>query len=224
MIPSTSPSRPIITANRPLEWGVALFTCAAVAAFMVGYHDWWRNKPWSLVVAHEVMALAAVFGLSTSLLVGPLGRVLGKASTWGLRWRRPLALGGALCASLHILIVLVLLHDKYPWSWYLGNIGTALLGLLALVLMAALVATSWARVVQALGPERWHRLHAWSWLLLTLVLLHCAPTRVAGWITWFRDRPLPAPGGTFLWSMVALAVLLIRVWARVRPATRRYQG
>ena len=82
-----------------------------------------------------------------------------------------------------------------------------LVGTLALLLMAALAATSFNRAIKALGAARWKLLHKAVYAIVLLGLLH---------FFWMRA----AKNDFGEWSIYAAVVLLLLGW-RLRQAGRR---
>ncbi len=110
--------------------------------------------------------------LCVTLCVTPLRQVTGQAAL--ARFRRMLGLFTFFYAVLHFL--------SYAWldmGFDLQAIATdipkrpfALVGFLALVLMAPLAATSFNRAIKALGAKRWQALHKAVYAVALLGLLH----------------------------------------------------
>ena len=110
--------------------------------------------------------------LCATLCVTPLRQITGQAAL--ARFRRMLGLFTFFYAVMHFL--------SYAWldmGFDLQAIATdipkrpfALVGFLALVLMAPLAATSFNRAIKALGAKRWQALHKAVYVVALLGLLH----------------------------------------------------
>jgi hypothetical protein len=190
------------------RWTTVVVLLLALAAFLIGYHDWWRGKPPSLPVLSECLALAGIVGVALALALGPWRRLIGRGD---LAWRRPLGVVGAALIAAHVAVQAVLLRSSSPPAWYLAHPLRALTGGIAFALVLALASTL---------PERRPRLHAWGWVVLAAMLVHIElPVRMQGWLRWFATWNYPAPPSTMLWILLALAVLGLRLsdaWTRPR--------
>lgn len=136
------------------------------------------------------------------------------------RFRRMLGLFVFFYGLLHLL--------SYAWfdmgldmAEILRDIGKRpfiLVGTLALVLLAALAATSFNRAIKALGARRWQALHRSVYAVAALALLH---------FFWMRAGKNNF-GEVAVYGAIIAALLGWRVWHRVRrgkaptkPARRR---
>jgi sulfoxide reductase heme-binding subunit YedZ len=147
--------------------------------------------------------------LLASLAMTPLRLLFGLA--WPLALRRLLGLFAFFYLGLHFSVWIVLDHF-FDWPQMGADIVkrpyiTA--GVLALLLLTPLAATSTAGMVRRLGAAAWQRLHRLVYVAAGLGVLHFLWLAKAG-----RDEPY--------WYGVALAVLLgVRAWAWARRLARR---
>ena len=199
-------------ANSWREWLVAFGFCGLVWWFMLAYHDWWRGKPYSLATANEAFALAALYGLSFSLLLGPLHRLSG-GLPGAIRLRRPLGLWAALCAAVHALLTLLVMNDKYDWAYHCKHWDLLTLGILAMALLLVLCTLSWPAALRSVGEKRWRLAQRAGYLVVALVLLHFTVLGKSGkWVEWFRLHDQPAPPGTLPAFVVGLAALALKAF------------
>lgn len=114
----------------------------------------------------------ALTWLAASLACTPI-RIHLKAR-WPARWRRALGLSSALLAVVHVgvwaagegsLAEIKAEFSRHAWLWP---------GLLALLGLVALAATSTAASIKRLGAGRWRTLHRSVYLWALLVVLHYA--------------------------------------------------
>lgn len=150
--------------------------------------------------------------LCITLAVTPLRMLTGTAAL--ARFRRMLGLFTFFYAVLHFL--------AYAWLDMGFELDTivrdipkrpfALVGFLALVLMAPLAATSFNRAIKALGARRWQTLHRLVYAIVLLGLLH---------FFWMRASKNDFAEVT-VYAVVITVLLGWRVWHRLqgrRPAT-----
>ena len=150
--------------------------------------------------------------LCITLAVTPLRVLTGTVAL--ARFRRMLGLFTFFYAVLHFL--------SYAWLDMDFELDTivrdipkrpfALVGFLALVLMAPLAATSFNRAIKALGARRWQTLHRLVYAIVLLGLLH---------FFWMRASKNDFAEVT-VYAVVITALLGWRVWHRLqgrRPTT-----
>lgn len=149
-------------------------------------------------------------GLCLTLAVTPLRVISGQAAL--ARFRRMLGLFSFFYASLHLL--------AYAWldmGLALGDIAAdilkrpfILMGFTAWLMLLPLAATSFNRVIKALGAARWQRLHRLVYLLSLVALAH---------FIWMR-----AGKNNFAEPAIYGAVLALllgwRLWQRARRPRR----
>lgn len=126
-------------------------------------------RPWNLAI-HRVGWWTVVF-LMASLAVTPLRRTL--------RWngliavRRMIGVSVFLAAALH----LVLYAGEQAWDWWKVSSEIVVrfyltIGLVALLGLGALAATSTDGMVRRLGGRRWQALHRLAYPVAALALVH----------------------------------------------------
>lgn len=210
----------------------ALLTAAGALLLM-----FWASRPeWSADMRlWRAVGDVAVVLLFLSLAVGPAAR-LNRSLARALLWRRQIGVWAAVTALVHALLILdgwaqwsVRRFLGYEFVPQLGRearlepgFGLAnLLGLVALVWLLALLATSFDRAVRSVGPAAWKWLHGGAYVVFYLVALHSAYFLFMHYTESFH-RP-PAPENWFRWPLVFLAtgVLLLQWAAFVQTARRR---
>lgn len=112
--------------------------------------------------------------LAATLAITPLRRFSGWSAP--ARWRRMLGLFTFFYAVLHFLAYawLDMGLDAAAVARDLGRRPFALVGFAAFVLLVPLAATSFDRVIRALGAARWRRLHRAVYVVAVLGLVHLA--------------------------------------------------
>lgn len=153
------------------------------------------------------LGLWALRLLWVTLLITPLRQLTGWQALAG--WRRGLGLWAFGYAMLHLL--------AYAWLDQGADLGAVvrdiaqrpfiLVGMLAVLLLVPLAATSFDAAIRRLGARRWRALHRLVYAVALLVLLH--------WL-WMRS-------GKRLWGEVALygALLALLLGWRLRAAVSR---
>ncbi len=216
---------PITVRNTVSEWFIAAAFCALVFTIMICYHDWWRNKPYSLGTANESFGLAGTMGVAAALILGPLYRLTGWSRA-ALRLRRPLGMIAGVCMLLHLACVAGPLRHEYAGDYWMktGNVASLVFGIAAGALLALLLLTAWPALLTRLGARRWRQVQCLAFPLLVLILLHyLVLDKAVKWLAWFRIHDLPAPAGTFPITICCLVVLVVRAIDAIagtrRPAT-----
>mgnify|MGYP000091252058 CR=1 FL=1 len=207
---------------------VALAAVLAVA-FWLSRMDWTPDmRLWRAV------GDAAALLLFTALAIGPAAKLWSSAG-WLLRWRRAIGVWAGLVATVHALLVI---DGWAQWSLrrFLGyefvpqlarearmepGFGLAnLIGLVALVWMLVLVATSSDRALRFLGPPAWKWIHNGAYVVLYLVVLHASYYLFIHYTVSFHR--LPAPENWFRIPFLILGGAVIALqWAAFTRGVRR---
>ena len=146
----------------------------------------------------------AVYFLIASLCVTPLLR-LGRVNL--MKFRRPLGLLSASYAGLHLL-AWVVLDMGLRWEQTLRDIARRpylTIGMVVLVILAALAATSSNAAIRRLGARRWGVIHRLVYLAAPLALFH-----------WLLAHKIWPAKPLLILGAVAILLGLRLVWARAR--------
>jgi len=142
--------------------------------------------------------------LLASLAMTPLRLLFGLS--WPITLRRLLGLFAFFYVCLHLAVWVVLDHF-FDWAQMAADVVKRpyiTVGVLAVVLLAPLAATSTARMVKRLGATNWRRLHRLVYVVAVLGVLH---------YLWLAKKGVPDP----YWYAGILGLLLgIRLWAWAR--------
>ena len=196
---------------------------------------WWSRPEWSpeMRLWRAVGDTSAVL-LFLTLALGPLAKFSSGAGK-ALPWRRQLGVWAALTGILHGFLII----DGWArWSLrrFLGyefvpqlerevrlepGFGLAnLMGVVALVWMALLLATSSDRAVRLLGPLAWKWLQGGSYVVFYLVALHAAYFLFLHYTASFHRMPPEPNWFRFPLLTLAVAVFLLQ-WAAFARTVRR---
>lgn len=146
----------------------------------------------------------AVYFLIASLCVTPLLR-LGRVNL--MKFRRPLGLLSASYAGLHLL-AWVVLDMGLRWEQALRDIARRpylTIGMVVLVILAVLAATSSNAAIRRLGARRWGVIHRLVYLAAPLALFH-----------WLLAHKIWPAKPLLILGAVAILLGLRLVWARAR--------
>lgn len=142
--------------------------------------------------------------LLASLAMTPLRLLFGLS--WPVTLRRLLGLFAFFYVCLHLAVWVVLDHF-FDWPQMIADVlkrPYITVGVLAVVLLVPLAATSTARMVKRLGATTWRRLHRLVYAVAVLGVLH---------YLWLAKKGVNDP----YWYAGALSLLLgIRLWAWAR--------
>lgn len=142
--------------------------------------------------------------LCLALAVTPLRVTLGLPAL--ARWRRMAGLYAYGYALLHLLTYLWL-DQGWDWGATLADVAKRpfiLAGMVAVLLLTPLAATSWAGAMRRLGAARWQRLHRLVYAVAVLAVLH---------FYWMRAGKRDFADVWLYGSLIAL-LLLWRLWRR----------
>ncbi len=142
--------------------------------------------------------------LLASLAMTPLRLLLGWA--WPVTLRRLLGLFAFSYAAMHFSVWIVLDHF-FDWPQMGADIVKrpyVTVGMLALLSLIPLAATSTAGMIRRLGGVTWRRLHRLAYVAGVAAMLHFVWLAKVG-----RTEP-------YVYAMVLTLLLGIRVWAAVR--------
>ena len=149
--------------------------------------------------------------LLVGLALTPLRIMTGLA--WPLLLRRLIGLFAFAYAGLHFLVWLILDHF-FNWPEMAADIlkrRYITVGMLALVLLIPLAATSTNRMVKRLGGKAWRRLHRLVFITATLAVVHFLWLEKVGRHT------------AFYYAGILLVLLGIRAGDAVRRSARKRQ-
>ena len=224
-----APAPPPRRRTRPLlqHLGVAVLAAALFALF------WYTRLEWSADMRlWRAVGDTAVVLLFLSLALGPLARLSAVAAR-GLTWRRPVGIWAALTALAHGVLVF---QGWTQWSVsrllgyeFIPQLGRTarmepgfglanLLGVVALVWLLVMLATSFDRAVRALGPGGWKWLHTSAYVVFYLTALHSAYFLFMHYTESFHR--LPPPPNWFRFPLLALALSVLALQLAAFAVTR----
>lgn len=147
--------------------------------------------------------------LLASLALTPLRLLCG--ISWQMSLRRLLGLFAFFYACLHFSVWIVLDHF-FDWEQMVADVFKRpyiTVGVLALMLLVPLAATSTARMAKRLGGANWRRLHKLVYVIGVLGVLH---------YLWLAKKGVNDP----FWYAGVLAILLgIRLWDWAQRVAKR---
>lgn len=208
-----------------------LATVAALLAF-----GFWRSRmEWSPDMRlWRAVGDAAIMLLFTTLAMGPAAKLWSSAG-WLLRWRRETGVWAAVAALVHALLVI---DGWTQWSLrrLLGyefvpqlarearmepGFGLAnLIGLVALMWLLILLASSSDRAMRFLGPPAWKWLHNGAYVVFYLALIHAAYYLFIHYTVSFHKPPVPSNWFRVPLLALGFAVLALQ-WAAFARSVRR---
>jgi len=150
--------------------------------------------------------------LLASLALTPIRILTGQA--WPIAFRRLVGLFAFAYAGLHFAVWVVVDHF-FDWGQMLQDVSRRryiTVGLLALLGLLPLAATSTARMVRRLGGIRWRRLHRLVYGVGVLATLH---------FLWLAKPGRQEP---YVYAGILTLLLLVRVWDWGRRCGRPARG
>lgn len=155
---------------RPLR--IAVFFALLIPATMLA-HDYWTGalaSPFRTIV--QETGTWSIRMLVLGLMIAPLRDLTGWA--WSLALRRMIGLFAAFYAAVHLWAWTR--QYGYDWSTLFDEITRLwlLVGLLALLAMVPLVATSATIMHRLLGPRQWGQIHKLVYAAAIFAVIHYA--------------------------------------------------
>lgn len=129
----------------------------------------------------------------------------GALTHWLRRNRRQLGLGFAMSHLIHALAIVALWQTNPDTFWMLTNKGSIITGSTAYLFIALLAATSFDRIVKAIGPKAWGWLH---WLGVWFIAISFIFT---------NGKRIPVSG----WYAVPVALVLAAIVLRIMAKPKR---
>lgn len=165
-------------------WGFFWTLTGALAAMSLGFlfAIGWDTEGFRMVIRAtartSLVLFLAAFAASAVVKLWP-----GPVTRWLRRNRRQLGLGFAMSHFIHALAIIALWKTDPGTFWVLTNPKSIATGGTAYVFIALLAATSFDRMVKALGPKFWGRLHWWGvWIVaLSFIFTNGKRIPVSGW-------------------------------------------
>lgn len=211
--------------------GVAALAAALFALF------WYTRLEWAADMRlWRAVGDTAIVLLFLSLGLGPAGR-LSKTVARALTWRRAVGIWAALTALAHGVLVF---EGWTQWSVsrllgyeFIPQLGRTarlepgfglanLLGVVALVWLLVMLATSFDRAVRALGPGAWKWLHTSAYVVFYLTALHAAYFLFMHYTESFHR--VPPPPNWFRFPLLALALSVLALQLAAFAVTRSRRG
>lgn len=139
-----------------LFWLLSLALAAMALALLVAAGG--GTEAWRLVIRAtartSLLLFLAAFVASAAARLWP-----GAATHWLRRNRRQLGLAFAMSHLIHALAIVTLYRTDPETFWTLTNPATIINGSAGYLFIVLLAATSFDRVVRAIGPKAWGWLH-----------------------------------------------------------------
>lgn len=207
---------------------------AAVTALLV-WMFWSTRLGWSPDMRlWRAVGDTAIVLLFTSLALGPVARLSARAGR-ALPWRRQVGVWAALAALTHTVLII---DGWAQWSArrflgfeYVPQLGREvrlepgfglanLIGLVAVIWMVVLLATSSDRAMRFLGLAAWKWVHSGAYVVFYLAVLHSGYFLLMHYTLSFH-RAVPDPNW-FRFPLLALgATVMALQWAAFTHTVRR---
>lgn len=165
-------------------WGLFRTLTLTLAAMSLGFLFvlGWDTDGYRMVIRAtartSLVLFLAAFAASAAFKLWPT-----PFTRWLRRNRRQLGLGFAMSHFVHALAIIALWQTDPGVFWVLTNPKSIVTGGTAYLFIALLAATSFDRIVNALGPKAWGRLHWWGvWIVaLSFIFTNGKRIPVSGW-------------------------------------------
>lgn len=195
-------------AQRRIE-GLLLLGCLALLAWFA-WRDSHARMMWGRERVNIALGLWGTRFLLAGLAITPLSQILRQPTL--KRLRRPLGLAAAAFAVIHGVHYLIYVNVWPDHLYVFVRRPYLTIGLIALVLLLPLAATSSHKAVVWLHPRRWRALHLLVYPAAILTVLHEA----LSWAVMMGEVGLHVVALCLLlaWRIVALAR---RLWPSRRP-------
>jgi len=138
-----------------------------VFSLIMFYFVYLRGQQFNLAFSNRAFAIAAVFLIGSSYIIGPLAR-FSKTFAKKLQYRKPLGLYGYSFAVIHILLSLLIV----PGEEFADNSLSLFFGMIAIIIFTFVAASSMVKSIEAFGFDRWQKIQRMGYLAFLLVILH----------------------------------------------------
>lgn len=214
---------PIFLKNTLGEWALSAFISGAGVFACMGAMTL-RGRPLSLYSFNKGSALTAMWLVLLVIAIGSLCRTTTLARP--MRYRRTLGICAALLMSVHMVLSLFGLPDRYDWGYYAAKWESLLYGLAAAIGFLLLWLTSYQVMFRRMGRTSWKKLHNAMYILLALGLLHvCHQGKPLCWLDWLEGTQTQScvrgdriPPLSFI---LFLSLILVSVIRLLEPVARR---
>jgi DMSO/TMAO reductase YedYZ heme-binding membrane subunit len=208
-----------VFSNKGTQWIITGVIYLLFFFFFIWYHDV-RGKSFSLFTTEKCTVIASVCCLAIALALGPLSRFWAAFRNL-LPYRRTLGITSALMTIPHVILVFAYLPWKfpkeysteYPFSWFVTNWFTSLMGFLAFVLFLLIAMYSYPNGIRKLNKQKWMILQKFAYLVMVLIMLHLLSTGKIpkNWIAWIKTRDYPLPPGSFPTMIACVVPLALKI-------------
>ncbi len=216
MTQETKKQTPITVKNSFAEWLIAILINYLIFQGFWSYNAKLCGIGYNIDSVNIATADAALFVFALALLIGPLYRV-GMYQKWGIRLRRPIALGGSLLAFIHSYLAIKSFIDMgiMPQEEMKTS---AILGIAAGIIMLLLIATSYPSALYLLKAKAWRIFQLTNCFLL--ILISIVHYMVLGyyqlWQIWFLKHNHPVPPASLVVTAFCVLVILFRTSDGIR--------
>lgn len=213
-----------------------LVTAVVTGVLIFGF--WSTRMQWTADMRlWRAVGDAAIVLLFAALALGPAAKLSVRAGK-ALSWRRPLGIWAALAALTHTILII---DGWTQWSIqrFLGfefvpqlgrearlepGFGLAnLIGLVAVIWMTLLLATSSDRAVRYLGPAAWKWVQNGAYIVFSLSVLHSAYFLFLHYTASFH-RAVPDPNW-FRFPLLALGAIVAALqWGAFARSVRQHRA
>jgi len=138
-----------------------------VFGLIMFYFVYIRGQSFDLAFSNRAFAIAAVFLIGSSYIIGPLAR-FSKTFAKKLQYRKPLGLYGYSFAVIHILLSLLIV----PGEELASNSLSLFFGMIAVLIFSFVAASSMVKSIDAFGFDRWQKIQRMGYIAFVLVILH----------------------------------------------------
>ncbi len=157
----------------------------------------------NLFVLNKAIGDTAVLLLGITLFLGSLSRLYDAFDGW-LRYRREVGLWVFYTASLHGILSLFFIPERFNLKYYLSHLSELFLGLISLFVLIILFVESYKRF--KIKAKNWWKLQNWGVRIAgILAFLHLWLLKYPSWTNWFikgenRGGIVPQLPPTGLWA------------------------
>ena len=170
-----------------------------------------------LYISNKAIAVASVFLIGLSYLLGSLARFWPSVFSSKLHLRKYFGLLGFGLASIHGIISLLLFNPAYYPRFFieagkLTLVGelSMLFGVLGLGIFTIVAVSSIPSVEQSMNQKKWLAIQRLGYLALILVILHVFVMGYKGWL-----NPSDWPGGFLPMSLIAFIVIALVLLVKI---------
>lgn len=188
-----------------ISFSILVFLAGSIYLFL-------RRGEYNLYIANKALAVTALVLVCLSLALSAICYFWDFADRQ-IIYRKHLGIIGFFYALAHTIVSLFFLPAYFTFpTYFLQPWQPFLAGLLALVILTFMAATSNNWAIKKLGAENWRKLmRITGYTALILAIIHLTLLKYRSWVNWLTEKNKILPPLSLLAILFATGILLLRL-------------